>query len=90
MKQFKSYSLNRQTHGQTDRQMDRQTDGWTDRQTDGQTDTTENITYRHSRVVINAYVRPPNKTSFYYKKNADRSLGIFPGPNLFTPKVDSR
>ena len=50
----KNYSLNRQKHGQTDRNTDRQTEKWTDRQTetDRQTDMTENITYPHTQVVI--------------------------------------
>ena len=60
MKWFKSYSLDRQTHGQTDRQ----------------TDTTENITCPHSRVVtrwqLNVHVPVvPEEfiglTNFYYK-----------------------
>ena len=41
----------------TDIHIERQMDGRTDRQTDGQTDrqtdTTENITYPHTRVVMN-------------------------------------
>ena len=40
----------------TDRRTDGQTDRRTDRQTDRWTDTTENITYPHSRVVINNHL----------------------------------
>ena len=46
-KGFKSYSLNRQKHRQTDRHTDRQKH----RQTHRQTDMTKNITYPHTQVV---------------------------------------
>ena len=52
------------TDRQTDTQTDRHTHTQTDRQTHRQTDTTENITYPHTRVVINSSKAHTGKTSY--------------------------